>query len=131
MSSLDKLVVVRREATSSDTRQSDGMARREAISQLACGSQAIWMGETVMAPHSVSASHHHGKSETGIYVVAGHPEFVFRDEGSEVRLATGAGDYVYVPPMVAHREENPGDQPAIVVVARTSGAAIVVNLDDL
>jgi len=53
-------------------------------------------------------------------------------EPSERRLRTRPGDYVYVPPWVPHREENPeADEEAIVVIARTTQEAIVVNLKDL
>jgi len=47
-------------------------------------------------------------------------------------VQTGPGDYVFVPPFVPHREENPDtDTEAIVVIARTTQEAIVVNLDGL
>ena len=49
----------------------------------------------------------------------------------EVRLATGPGDYVFVPPHTPHREENPTDEEAVVVIARSSQEAIVVNLPGL
>jgi uncharacterized RmlC-like cupin family protein len=76
--------------------------------------------------------HHHGASETGIYVVSGNPVFVFLDGEVETRLETGPGDYVYVPPWVPHREENPDpDHEAVVVIARNTQEAIVVNLDNL
>ena len=91
------------------------------------------MGETRLAPGPKSANHHHGQSETGIYVVAGHPAFVLsdRDGAGERRLETSPGDYVFVPPYVPHREENPSlDEEALVVIARTTQEAIVVNLDD-
>src|SRR3712207_6907544 len=58
----------------------------------------------------------------------GHPVFVFAEDGEEVRLATGPGDYVFVPPYTPHREENPTDEEAVVVIARSSQEAIVVNL---
>jgi hypothetical protein len=35
------------------------------------------------------------------------------------------------PPFVPHREENPGDDEAVVVLARTTQEAIVVNLEGL
>jgi uncharacterized RmlC-like cupin family protein len=60
--------------------------------------------------------------------------FVFYDEAAaaEQRLETGPGDYVYVPPFVPHREENPDpDREAVVVTARTTPKAIVVNLPSL
>jgi uncharacterized RmlC-like cupin family protein len=121
---------------SGETAQTSGMQRLEAISGNTVGSQGLWMGETHVAPATASGNHHHGISETGIYVVSGHPEFVFLDdsgeEPTEVRLRTTAGDYIYVPPWVPHREENPDpDEKAIVVIARTTQDAIVVNLPDL
>jgi uncharacterized RmlC-like cupin family protein len=81
-----------------------------------------------------SADHHHGESETAIYVVSGHPEFVFLDgDGdTERRVRTNPGDYVYVPPFAPHREENPNPtEDAVVVIARTTQQAIVVNLPSL
>ena len=112
--------------------QTSGMRRREAISGRTVGSSAIWMGETIVPPATGSGNHHHGESETGIYVVEGHPEFVFLDGGQETRLQTAPGDYVYVPPWVPHREENPDpENDAVVVIARSTQEAIVVNLDDL
>jgi len=121
------------EALSGQTAQSSGMRRVEALSGRTVGSSALWMGQTHVAPATRSANHHHGASETGIYVVSGHPEFVFLDEsGAERRLRASPGDYVYVPPWVPHREENPDpDDEAVVVIARSTQEAIVVNLDDL
>jgi uncharacterized RmlC-like cupin family protein len=114
------------------TAQTDGMRRREAISGRTVGSEAIWMGQTTVSPGAVSANHHHGRSETAIYVVAGNPVFVFLHDGAEHRVETAPGDYVYVPPFVAHREENPSpDEDAVVVIARTTQEAIVVNLASL
>jgi len=114
------------------TAQSPGMARFEAISGTRTGSERIWMGETYVGAGLRSADHHHGESETGIYVVAGHPVFVFLKDGHEQRIETGPGDYVYVPPFVPHREENPSpDTEAVVVLARSTQEAIVVNLPSL
>jgi uncharacterized RmlC-like cupin family protein len=36
-----------------------------------------------------------------------------------------------VPPYVPHREENPGGTEAVVVIARSTQEAIVVNLTSL
>jgi uncharacterized RmlC-like cupin family protein len=121
-------------ALSADTAQTTGMRRVEAISGKTVGSLALWMGETHVSPATSSENHHHGESETAIYVLSGHPAFVFVDEatGVEKRLETGPGDYIYVPPFVPHREENPDpDNEAVVVIARTTQEAIVVNLPSL
>lgn len=119
-----------------DTGQTRGMRRLEAISGKTVGARNLWMGETHVPASTASANHHHGESETAIYVVSGRPRFVFLDvEGDEPReqvIETGPGDYVFVPPYVPHREENPDpDSEAVVVIARTTQEAIVVNLDDL
>jgi uncharacterized RmlC-like cupin family protein len=118
---------------SGDTAQSSGMQRSAAISGAQVGAGQLWMGRTVMAPGGRSADHHHGESETGIYVVSGTPAFAFRDpeSGEIVRLATGPGDFVWVPPHVPHREENSSDTEAVLVVARSTQEAIVVNLPGL
>jgi uncharacterized RmlC-like cupin family protein len=90
------------------------------------------MGETHVHPQTVSDNHHHGESETAIFVRSGHPDFVFYDGEHEVRIATNPGDYVFIPPYLPHREENPSpDQPATVVIARSTQEAIVVNLAEL
>jgi uncharacterized RmlC-like cupin family protein len=111
-----------------DTGQTGGMTRREAISGKTVGSEKVWMGQTHVGPRTASANHHHGDSETAIYVVSGHPVFVFAEDGREVRLTPEPGDYVFVPPFTPHREENPGDDEAVVVIARSSQEAVVVNL---
>jgi uncharacterized RmlC-like cupin family protein len=117
---------------SEDTAQTPGMRRYEAISGRLTGSRKIWMGKTVVGPGMVSADHHHGEAETGIYVVSGHPVFVFLEDGEERRIETQPGDYVYVPPWVPHREENPSpDEEAVVVLARSTQEGIVVNLPSL
>lgn len=117
---------------SADTAQSSGMQRFAGVSGGLSGSERIWMGESHVAPGTRSADHHHGESETGIYVVAGHPAFVFMEDGIETRIETGPGDYVYVPPFVRHREENPSpDEEAVVVLARSTQEAVVVNVDGL
>jgi uncharacterized RmlC-like cupin family protein len=114
------------------TAQTEGMQRFAALSGATVGSEKLWMGETLAAPGSLSDNHHHGDSETAIYIRSGHPEFVFFDGVSEVRIRTEPGDYVFVPPYLPHREENPDPStPAELVIARSSQEAIVVNLPAL
>lgn len=116
----------------SGTAQTEGIRRFAAISGRTVGSERLWMGETHVAPDTASGNHHHGESETAIYIRSGNPEFVFHDGVGEVRIKTQPGDYIFVPPYVPHREENPDPSaPAEVVIARTSQEAIVVNLPEL
>ena len=120
------------EECTTGTAQTSGMTRLSALSGDSVGSRAIWMGETHVAPRVASGPHHHGESETGIYVVSGHPEFIYQEDGDEVRLRTKPGDYIYIPPFVHHIESNAhSDHEAVVVIARTTQEAIVENLDRL
>jgi uncharacterized RmlC-like cupin family protein len=121
-----------RDRLSEETAQTPGMRRYEAISGRMTGSRTIWMGRTHVVPGMVSADHHHGEAETGIYVLSGHPVFVFLDDDEERRIQTNPGDYIYVPPYVPHREENPSSgEEAVIVIARSTQEGIVVNLPSL
>jgi uncharacterized RmlC-like cupin family protein len=128
------LRLIRGADLSTATAQTSGMVRSAAISGDLTGARSLWMGRTEMGPGASSGDHHHGASETGIYVVSGTPVFVFRDAGTGklVRLETQPGDYVWVPAHVAHREENPSPETAaVVVIARSTQEAMVVNVDKL
>ncbi len=119
-----------------ETAQSSGMRRLAAISGKSVGARRLWMGQTLVSPSMASADHHHGASETAIYIVSGRPEFVFLegegDQAREVRVRTAPGDYIFVPPWVPHREENPDPNlEAVVVIARSTQEAVVINLPDL
>jgi uncharacterized RmlC-like cupin family protein len=129
-----RLRLIRPGELSGATAQTSGMIRSAAISGELTGARSLWMGRTELPPGVNSGNHHHGESETGIYVVAGTPVFVCRDPltGEVIRLETQPGDYVWVPPHVPHREENPSpEELAVVVIARSTQEAIVINVDKL
>ena len=132
----NKVHHVRASDITSDTAQSEGMRRFAALSGQSVGTEKLWMGETHVSPGAASANHHHGEAETAIYVRSGNPDFVFHVQGvqgvQEVRISAGPGDYIFVPPYLPHREENPDpNTPAEVVIARSTQEAIVVNLPAL
>jgi uncharacterized RmlC-like cupin family protein len=128
------LRLIKPDQLSGATAQTSGMIRSAAISGELTGATSLWMGRTELPAGVTSGDHHHGASETGIYVVSGAPVFSFRDPvtGDIVRLEARPGDYIWVPPWVPHREENPSpDEAAVVVIARSTQEAIVVNIDQL
>ncbi len=93
----DRLALIRGGDLSAATAQTAGMVRTAAISGDLVGAQSLWMGRTTLPAGINSGNHHHGDSETGIYVVSGHPVFVFRDPatgeqtGSRPSPATTSG----------------------------------------
>ena len=125
---------VRAAEVTAETAQTSGMQRFAAISNSTVGSEKLWMGQTHVRPSMQSGDHHHGEAETAIYVVSGRPEFVFLgDAGAEERRIKAApGDYIFVPPFTPHREENNDPEvEAVVVIARSTQEAIVINLPSL
>ena len=115
-----------------DTRtgQTPGLQRFEAISARLTGSQRMWMGYAVLEPGGKTGVHHHGESETAIYVISGVTRWWVGDRLDEVREAH-AGDFVFIPPQLVHWEQNASDtDPVEMVVARSTQEAIVVNIED-
>ena len=95
----------------SDTAQTDGMRRMATRTGNSDGTESIWMGETYVSPPTRTDNHHHGKSETAIFVRSGNPAFVFHDGVQEVRIVTAPGDYVFVPPFVPIARRIPTPTP--------------------
>lgn len=112
----------------SDT-ASGAMVRETAISGDMTGADQMWFGYAEIAPGMVSAVHHHGGSESGIYVISGRARFCVGDDLEDVHDAS-TGDFVFVPPHLVHVELNlSDDEPVRMAVTRTTQEAIVVNLD--
>ena len=74
--------------------------------------------------------HHHGESETAIFIISGVTRWWVVDELDDVREAR-AGDFVFIPPGKVHWEQNASNtEPVEMVVARSTEEAIVVAVDD-
>jgi uncharacterized RmlC-like cupin family protein len=112
-----------------NTPQTPGMQRVAAVSQLLAGSQGLWAGITVVGPNVSSGIHHHGETETVIYVVSGHAKIRWGDR-MQFEADVEPGDFIYVPPFAPHQEINPSpDTPSQWVIVRNSQEPIVVNLE--
>lgn len=109
---------------------SGAMWREAAVSADTTGAEELWMGYVELAPGMRSAHHHHGDSESAIYIISGEARFLTGDRLEEAHDA-GAGDFVSVPPHLRHVEMNlSATEPVRMVVARSTQEAIVVNLPD-
>ena len=112
-----------------NTPQTPGMTRAEAISHARVGASKLWAGTVVVEPNAKTGAHHHGELESVLYVIRGRARFRWGDRLEFVDEA-GPGDFIYVPPYVPHQELNASpDCPVEVVVVRSGQEPIVVNLD--
>ena len=109
---------------------SGAMRREAAVSGSTVGARLLWVGHVELDPGMVSAVHHHGDSESVIYMISGRARFGWGDRLEHV-VDAEEGDFVWVPPHVVHVEINPSrTEPARTVVTRSSQEAIVVNLPE-
>jgi hypothetical protein len=69
------LRIIRSGELDSNTPQTPGMTRAEAISRARVGAQKLWAGTVVVHPNAKTGPHHHGELETVIYVVRGRARF--------------------------------------------------------
>jgi uncharacterized RmlC-like cupin family protein len=108
-----------------------GLHRFEAVSNRLTGSQKLWMGYAVLDPGGRTGVHHHGESETSIYIVSGRTRWWVGEHLDEVREAE-AGDFVFIPSGdFVHWEQNASDtEPVEMIVARSTQEAIVVPIED-
>src|SRR5579884_292526 len=108
---------------------SGAMLREAAIAESTVGSQKIWLGHVELGPGLVSAVHHHGEAESGIYIISGHARF-YTGERLDKAYEAQAGDFVWVPPNVVHVEQNVSPtEPVHMVVARSTQANLTFNLE--
>jgi uncharacterized RmlC-like cupin family protein len=123
------LRIIRSGQLDTNTPQTPGMSRAEAISHAKVGAQKLWAGTVVVQPNAKTGPHHHGEVETVIYVVRGRARFRWGDRLEFVDEA-GPGDFVYVPPYVPHQELNARkDEPVEAVIVRSGQEAVVINLN--
>ncbi len=112
-----------------NTPQTPGMRRLAAISRDLAGAQGLWGGVTIVAPNTASSVHHHGATETIIYVVSGHGKMRWGDK-MQFEQELEPGDFIYVPPFAPHQEINTSpDTPSHWVIVRNSQEPVVVNLE--
>lgn len=107
---------------------SGAMLREAAVSLGNVGAERLWLGWVELPPGLISAVHHHGRAESGIYIVSGRARFLTGDRLEDVHNAE-AGDFVWVPPHQVHVEMNrSAGEPVRMVVARSTAEALVVNV---
>jgi uncharacterized RmlC-like cupin family protein len=121
--------VVHADQLDSNTPQTPGMNRAAAIDFARVGAQKLWAGTVHIHAGAKTGAHHHGPLESVIYVVSGRARMRW-GERLQFTAEAGPGDFIHVPPYVPHQEINASpDQSLECVLVRSSGEAVVVNLD--
>jgi uncharacterized RmlC-like cupin family protein len=100
-----------------------GMRREEAFA-----TDTTWAGLVRTGPDMLSGWHHHGDYETVIYVLSGILRMESGPAGGAVTEGE-PGDFLLVPREAIHREGNPSDEEATLVVVRSGRGEPVVNVD--
>ncbi|SLN14416.1 Cupin domain protein [Pseudoruegeria aquimaris] len=90
----------------------------EGIAKQTVGAQRICMHLLTVPPGGRAKAHKHDTHETAIYVLSG-AAVMYWGPRLEHRMETVAGDMIYIPADVPHLPFNPGDTPAVAVIART------------
>ncbi|MCW2706678.1 MAG: Cupin 2 conserved barrel domain protein [Frankiales bacterium] len=85
----------------------------------------LWSGRALTEPGVTSGWHHHGEHDTVIYVVSG----AIAVETADGVVQGDPGDFLHVPAHLVHREGNPTDGTAEVVLVRRGSGPVVVNVD--
>ena len=102
--------------------QTPGIRRRQAFAEA-----DRWVGYVETQPGEWSGWHHHGETDTYLYVLAGGLEFEFGPAGE--RLLVGEGDFALMPAGVVHRERTTPGSPGRIVLVRLGPGPAVVNVD--
>jgi uncharacterized RmlC-like cupin family protein len=100
-----------------------GVTREQAVA-----TDGMWAGYVTTEPGMDSGWHHHGDYESTVYVLSGAMRMEFGAGGSDV-IDAEPGDFLYVAPHAIHREGNPTDAPATLIVARAGSGEPVTNVD--
>jgi uncharacterized RmlC-like cupin family protein len=100
-----------------------GMDRQQAFA-----SDTMWSGYVRTEAGMVSGWHHHGEYESVIYVLSGGLRMEFGRDGEHV-LDARPGDFITVPKGVVHRESNPSEEPADIIVVRAGHGESTYNVN--
>ena len=111
------------------TAQTPGMFRAEGVGALTVDADGLWAGHVTMSRGVRSAPHHHGHTESAIYIISGKARLRY-GENLEKVVEADAGDFIFVPAYIVHQEINArDDEPVVMIVSRNSPDNVVVNVE--
>ena len=100
-----------------------GMDRRQLLDQEDC-----WVGWVRTDAGLAGGWHHHGERDSHIYVLRGRVTIEYGPGGRE-QVTAVAGDFIFNPARMVHREITAPDDPAEFFVVRVGTGPQNVNVD--
>jgi mannose-6-phosphate isomerase-like protein (cupin superfamily) len=121
MQALEPFVIRQTDATPV-TPVTPGMDRRQLLDH-----PERWVGWVQTEARIAGGWHHHGERDSYVYVLSGSIAVEYGVDGSE-RLTARAGDLIFNPAHLVHREITE-DEAAELLVIRLGPGPLTVNLD--
>jgi uncharacterized RmlC-like cupin family protein len=87
-----------------------------------------WVGWVRTDPGLAGGWHHHGEHDSHIFLLRGSVTIEFGPGGRE-RVTAAAGDYIFNPARIVHREITEAGDPAELFVVRVGRGSQTVNVD--
>jgi uncharacterized RmlC-like cupin family protein len=116
-------IVTKAELENPSAEQTAGMQRGQAFAH-----DGVWAGFSAFPGGATTGWHHHGDYATYGYITDGSMTVEYGPNGAEVAHVS-AGDFVYIPAHLIHRESVP-DKGGSGVVMRVGGVGpTVFNVD--
>jgi uncharacterized RmlC-like cupin family protein len=106
-----------------ETIQTAGMIRKEIFAN-----DESWVGFVETEPQSVGGWHHHGNYNTFVSVISGSIVIDF-GENDQKSVEARAGEAIYIPKGLVHREKNLSSEKGIVFVIRIGNGTPVININ--
>lgn len=121
---MDRPQVVAKEALESPpAEQSSGMQRGEAFAH-----DGAWAGLAAFPPGASTGWHHHGDYATYAYITSGAMTVEFGPDGEE-SVDAQAGEFVFIPARLVHRETVSGAGGSGAIVRVGGQGPTVHNVD--
>ena len=125
---MDELRVIHPHERDRGTVQTPGMDRQEGVGVLTVGAKSLWSGHVTVAAGVRSQPHHHGDTESAIYIISGRARMKWGEHLEHI-VEAGPGDFIFVPPFLPHQEINASDSEDVAMIVSRSPENITVNLD--
>lgn len=116
-------------------RSPQGTLYSPGISADTAGSKVLFLGIVTLPPGERTKAHVHERHESAFYLLSGSQVELWSGPRLQHRSVARAGDYLFIPPGVAHVAVNRGKTPAVFVGARneptaSESVAMKPDLDD-